>query len=151
MPPPRDLAADQRRPPLSVVGAVAAVAVAVAYAVAASYTHPFTVGADTVTAIPLAIAVVAVAVAIRLRTTRTSGVAPSDRDPTPPTGTTHWSRLWAAVAVVALSWELYCYWSTPRSEHPTLSTFIDLLDSTRIGKITAFTLWLALGWYLVRR
>jgi hypothetical protein len=122
---------------------------AVAYAVATSYTRPFTAGADTVTAIPMAVA--AIAVAARLRTTRVSDITPSDRDAEPPTGSTRWSRLWAAAAVVALSWELYCYSSTPRSEHPTLSTLIDLLDSTRIGKITAFALWLALGWYLVRR
>ena len=149
MPPPRELSADQRRPAVGAVVAVAAVAVAVVYAVAASYTHPFTTGADTVTAIPLAIA--AIAVAARLQTTRRSDVAPLDRDPKLPTGSTRWSRLWAAVAVVALSWELYCYASAPRSEHPTLSTLIDLLDSTRIGKITAFALWLALGWYLVWR
>jgi len=149
MPPPRDLSADQRRPSVTAVVAVAAGAAAVAYAVAASYTRPFTAGADTVTVIPLAVA--AIAVAARLRTARVSDSTPSERDPEPPTGSTRWSRLWAAAVVVALSWELYCYSSTPRSEHPTLSTLIDLLDSTRIGKITAFALWLALGWYLVRR
>jgi hypothetical protein len=129
--------------------AVAVVAAAVAYAVAASYTRPFTAGADTVTAIPSAVA--AIAVAARMRTAQVSDSTPSERDPEPPTGSTRWSRLWAAAVVVTLSWELYCYSSTPRSEHPTLSTLIDLLDSTRIGKITAFTLWLALGWYLVWR
>ncbi len=49
------------------------------------------------------------------------------------------------------SWELFCYLSAPRSEHPTLSTLIDLLDSSRAGKIIAFALWLVLGWYLVLR
>jgi hypothetical protein len=132
-----------------VLVAVAVVAAAVAYAVVASYTRPFAAGADTVTAIPLAVA--AIAVAARLRTARVSDISPSDRDPDPPTGSTRWSRLWSAAAVVALSWELYCYSGTPRSDHPTLSTLIDLLDSTRIGKITGFALWLALGWYLVWR
>lgn len=149
MPPPPGLSADQRRPSAAGVVAIALVAATVANAVAASYTLPFTAGADTVTAIPLAVA--AVAVAARLRRTRSSVIAPSDREPQAPTASTRWSRLWAVAAAVALSWELYCYSSTPRSEHPTLSTLIDLLDSTRIGKITAFALWLALGWYLVRR
>ena len=67
MPPPRDLSADQRRPAVGAVVAVAAVAVAVVYAVAASYTHPFTTGADTVTAIPLAIAAIAVAARLQVR------------------------------------------------------------------------------------
>jgi hypothetical protein len=121
----------------------------VAYAVAASYTRPFTLAADALTAIPLAVAVVVMAA--RMRGAGPSDVIPSGRDREPSTGSTRWSRLWAIAAAVAVSWELYCFLSAPRSEHPTLSTLIDLLDSTRIGKITGFALWLALGWYLVWR
>lgn len=145
MPPPPPLGADRRRPAITVAVAVAAVT----YAVAASYTRPFTAEADALTAIPLAVA--AVVATARMRPARPSDVVPSDHDRKPPAGSTRWSRLWAFVAVVAVSWELYCYSNIPRSEHPTLSTLIDLLDSTRIGKITAFALWLALGWYLVWR
>jgi hypothetical protein len=54
------------------------------------------------------------------------------------------------VAIVTVTtWELYCFASGPRSAHPTLSTFIDLLDSTRPGKTIGCALWLALGCYLV--
>jgi hypothetical protein len=134
--PPRDLAADRRRPSLGAVVGLALVAGAVTYAVAASYTRPFTVGGDTVTAVPLAVAVVVMAT--RMRGAGSSDIVGSARGREPSTGLTRWSGLWAAVAAIAVSWELYCYWSTLRTEHPTLSTLIDLLDSTRIGKIAAF-------------
>jgi hypothetical protein len=145
MPLPPPLAADRRRPAIAVAVAVAAVA----YAVAGSFTHPFTRAADALTAVPLAVAVVVVAA--RMRGAGPADVIRSDHQRKPSTGLTRWSHLWAVIAAVVVSWELYCYASTPRSEHPTLSTLIDLLDSTRIGKIAAFALWLALGWYLVWR
>jgi hypothetical protein len=48
-----------------------------------------------------------------------------------------------------VAWELYCLFNLPRSEHPTLSYFIDGLDSSHVGKVVVFALWLALGLFLV--
>ena len=47
--------------------------------------------------------------------------------------------------------ELYCLFNLPRVEHPTLSALIDMLDSTRVGKVVAVVLWLLIGWALVTR
>jgi hypothetical protein len=128
------------------VAAIAALCLA--YAALASYTRPFTTGADAVTAIPLAATVVAMAV--RIRATRRSDVvvqSSGESERTPALG--RWALGWVIMTVVVGCWELYCYTSAPRSEHPTLSTLIDLLESTRVGKTAAFALWLALGCYLV--
>ena len=51
----------------------------------------------------------------------------------------------------AVAWELYCLFNLPRVEHPTLSALIDMLDSTRVGKVVAVVLWLLIGWALVTR
>ncbi len=59
--------------------------------------------------------------------------------------------VWIVATVVITCWELYCFASTSRSEHPTLSSMLDTLESTHIGKSLAFALWLALGAYLVVR
>jgi hypothetical protein len=65
-----------------------------------------------------------------------------------------WGRRWSpwvALTAVVTSWELYCLANLPRTQHPTLSSLIDLLDSTWVGKSAAFVSWLALGWFLVAR
>ncbi len=51
--------------------------------------------------------------------------------------------------VAAVGWELFCFFSVPRSSHPTLSSLLDILDSTRAGKTVGFAAWLALGWFVV--
>jgi hypothetical protein len=56
------------------------------------------------------------------------------------------------VPILAIvGWELYCLASLPRAQHPTLSSLLDILDATRVGKTVAFSSWLALGWFLVAR
>jgi hypothetical protein len=123
-------------------------AAGLASAVVASFTRPFTAGADVVTA--LALVVAAVTVAVRLCTSRRSDVPlPPNSQHQDVTTMSRWSFVWVGMAVVIACWELYCYTSTPRPSHPTLSTLINLLDSTRVGKSVAFALWLALGCYLV--
>lgn len=119
------------------------------YALIASSTRPFTVAADIVTAVPLAVALVLTIRTMRHR--RWSYAVASARGETdrPP-----WSRrwtVWLAPIVAIGAWELYCFVSVPRVQHPTLSVLIDSLDSSRIGKTVAFASWLSLGWFLVAR
>jgi hypothetical protein len=102
-------------------------------ALAASLTRPFTVGADVVTAVPLTIVFVVTLITVVPRRKGDGGA-----DPAP------------APAFAVTGWELYCYVSLPRVDHPTLSALIDMLDGTHLGKFMAFVLWLALGWFLVR-
>jgi hypothetical protein len=120
---------------------------ALAYAVGASFTHPFTTAADVVTAVPLGAAVV---VALRrIRSGSGSPLAPAAIGRRVP-AVSGW-LMWGAVIAVVGGWELYCLANLPRSRYPTLSSLIDMLDSTRVGKALAFAAWLALGWYLAWR
>jgi hypothetical protein len=119
-----------------------------AYAALASLTRPFTVEADVATALPLFAAVLTMAVRVRITKRPESVMHPNCESQRVPRSN-RWSLMWVTMAIVIACWELYTYMSSPRSEHPTLSTLIDLLDSTRTGKFSAFALWLALGCYLV--
>jgi hypothetical protein len=117
--------------------------VAVAYAALASFTHPFTVGADVVVALPLAVAVVVMVVRSRSPRCRTADQPGRTGRRSPG------SLAWAALAAVAIGWELFCFTSEPRSAHPTLSSLMDMADATRWGKVLLFAAWMALGLYLV--
>ena len=119
-------------------------------AAVASFTHPFTMGADIVTAIPLVIGFLVVV--RRVISKRYSPAAPqAEVSPAGREPLTRWALVWLALLVTVAGWEAYSFLSAPRSQHPTLSTLIDLLDSTQAGRGFAFLLWLALGWYLVTR
>lgn len=125
-------------------------ATAFAYVALTSLTRPFTLEADVAIALPVVAAVPAAA--LRIRAGRRPGSAirqagNSKPEPKPD----RLSLTWVTMALVIAGWELYSFTSSPRSAHPTLSTLIDLLDSTRIGKFAAIALWLAGGWYLVRQ
>jgi hypothetical protein len=125
----------------------AVAAAALAYAVLASFTHPFTDLADVVTAVPLGVALVVVVRTIRVGR---RSLAPPVGPDSPLPSRSGWA-LWGSVAAVVAGWELYCLSNLPRSRYPTLSSLIDLFDSTRAGKTVAFAAWLALGWYLAGR
>jgi hypothetical protein len=119
------------------------------YAVLASLTHPFTWGADIVTSVPL----VAAALITVWSSATTKGAdpvqlqAPGHRHPA-KAGSRRWV-VWLGPILAVAGWELYCFVSLPRGAHPTLSSLLDILDSTRVGKTVAFASWLALGWLLV--
>ncbi len=121
-----------------------------AYAALVSFTHPFTWAAEVVTAVPL---VVVAAVTLRTRppTGRRRGDAPTDAGAHRGRGPSRRVLVWMAPLLAITGWELYCFVSLPRVEHPTLSSLIDLLDATRPGKFVAAVAWLALGWFLVSR
>ena len=134
---------------LLLIGAFAAAGLL--WAAVASSTRPFTGGAELVTAVPPIVAVTVLAVRMRTAGGPPSASLPRHRSETGPKPLGRWSLVWLAMTAAVGSWELFCYLSAPRSEHPTLSTLIDLLDSSRAGKTAAFALWLVLGWYLVLR
>ena len=118
-------------------------------ALVASFTRPFTVGADVVTAVPLAIVFVVTLVTIVPRGERDGGVDPAPSPAIGPAPSRRW-LWWLAPLFAVTGWELYCYVSLPRVDHPTLSSLIDMLDGTAVGKCVAFASWLALGWFLVK-
>jgi hypothetical protein len=118
-------------------------------ALAASLTRPFTVGADVVTAVPLTIVFVVTLITVVPRRKGDGGADPAPAPASAPTPSRGW-LWWLAPIFAVTGWELYCYVSLPRVDHPTLSALIDMLDGTHLGKFMAFVLWLALGWFLVR-
>jgi hypothetical protein len=121
---------------------------ALAYAVLASFTRPFTWAAEVVTAVPLAAAVLVTAWSGR-NAGRSDTGTPAGGEPGHPS---QWGRrwlVWITLIIAVTGWELHCLWSLPRVDHPTLSTLLDLLQATQVGKTMAFASWLALGWFLV--
>ncbi|MGD0379877.1 MAG: hypothetical protein ABSC30_07820 [Acidimicrobiales bacterium] len=124
-------------------------ALGLGYAIVASLTRPFTWGADVVTSVPLVVA----AVVTMWSSATTRGVEARHREATGARdhgagGTRRWV-VWLGPMLAITGWELYCFFSLPRVTHPTLSSLLDILDSTRAGKTVAFALWLVLGWFLV--
>ncbi|NIA26032.1 MAG: hypothetical protein GWP04_10760 [Gammaproteobacteria bacterium] len=66
------------------------------------------------------------------------------------------ARAWATVFVALGLWELTNLLLQPSLEvgshaHPTLSVLMDPVLSLHVGRSISLFLWLALGWYLVRR
>jgi hypothetical protein len=123
-----------------------------ALAVLASFTRPFTLGADVVTAVALA-AVAGWGVLREEQGRRASRASKEPARGEGPVGAP-WGRrwlVWVGVGAAVGGFELFCYLSAPRAQHPTLSALVDILDATRPGKIVAFAAWLALGGYLVTR
>jgi hypothetical protein len=53
--------------------------------------------------------------------------------------------VWGGLFALAFVWELTAYFSSPRQDHPTLSTIADNVMSSHVGRTAAFALWLALG------
>jgi hypothetical protein len=61
------------------------------------------------------------------------------------------AAIWIGLATLLVSWELFAYFSSPRQDHPTLSSIADTVMSTHPGRSLMFALWLALGWRLFVR
>ena len=60
--------------------------------------------------------------------------------------------MWIGLVALLGGWELVAYLSSPRHDHPTLSSIADQVMSSHAGRAAMFALWLALGWSLfVRR
>ncbi len=56
--------------------------------------------------------------------------------------------IWATILFLLTVWELAAYVSSPRDDHPTLSSISDSLMSVHIGRAAAFAGWLVVGWAL---
>ena len=56
-----------------------------------------------------------------------------------------------APLVLAVAWELFCVAHGSSDAYPTLSSMLDGVDASRLGKGISFATWLGLGWTLVTR
>lgn len=119
----------------------------------AAWTNPFTWPANLV--VTAGLVELAVAVVVQRAGRRAPGAVARRAAPVGSSElrATAGRRLavWWALAAAGVAWELFCYASSPRSAHPTLSSVIDAAEATRPGRGVLFAAWLALGWYLVTR
>jgi len=125
-----------RRVRLSVVAVVTA---ALVYAWFASAFRPFTLPEEIMVTIPLVVAAVALL--------RSRPEAAEADDEVSRRGVWVWRALLAAFLV----WELIAFASSPRSDHPTISSIGDWIMSTHPGRFGAFVAWLAAGYGMFRR
>jgi hypothetical protein len=75
-----------------------------------------------------------------------------DPAPVPAAGTAAWAVLFVALAL----WELAALLLQPSLTttswtHPTISVLLDPVLATHLGRTVVLSLWLAAGWWLLRR
>jgi hypothetical protein len=59
--------------------------------------------------------------------------------------------VWVALLAALLAWELIALFSSPRSQHPTMSYLTDRIMSVHVGRTAVFLLWLLVGGALALR
>jgi hypothetical protein len=113
-----------------------------AYCWFATDLRPFTVPIEAAVAVP---SLIVAALAWRRQGSRTS--MESDRN------TAKWrdAAPWAVLFGLLTAFEVAAYFSSPRRDHPTLSSIADSLMNTHPGRAAEFALWLLLGWALFLR
>jgi hypothetical protein len=125
------------RPVIVVVAAVIG-----AYCWFATDLRPFTIPIDAAVAVP---ALIVATLVWRPQRPGTSMAeernAAKRRDAAP----------WAVLFGLLTAFEVAAYFSSPRRDHPTLSSIADSLMNTHPGRAAEFALWLLLGWALFLR
>ena len=77
--------------------------------------------------------------------------------PPEPLGLDLWGTVsWVAVFLALALWELAALLlqpslTTPSAGHPTISTLMDPVLASHLGRTITLILWLAFGWLLVER
>jgi hypothetical protein len=104
--------------------------------------RPFTGGADLALLVPL---LVLVGIAQTRRCRRRHDAPPRTTRPS----MFHFAVVvWSGIAAAVLTWELLALRSSPRSQHPTISSFVETVEQHHLGRIVLFVVWLWLGWIL---
>jgi hypothetical protein len=112
--------------------------------VAASF-RPFTLAENLAVALP----VVAVLVGVARSWHGSQSRAKTDPGQARPRRIA--GAVWISLVTLLVAWELIAYVSSPRDDHPTLSSIADEIMSAHPGRALMFALWLALGWGLFLR
>lgn len=128
---------------------------AAAYAGLVATTTPFTAEADLVVACGVAAGGVALVfrLAGRLPSFGRPAGAVTPGDPGRPgddSPTRGGAAPWVLLLLAVVGWELFCYFGSPRSAHPTISSIYDALARVKAAKAAVALAWLALGWRLLR-
>ena len=119
------------------------IVVALGYAWIAAGLRPFTTPENLLVAVPI--------IGVGLLAAR-RGRAGSERPVLVDTPSRRrGSAVWVTLAVGFAAWELNALFSSPRGNHPTLSSIADWIMSVHSGRAALFLCWLALGAALARR
>jgi len=135
----------------------AIIAGALAYSWIAAALRPFTWPEDAAVAIPVLVVCVFVGLWWAKPLEPLEPMEPLEPRAAPPSDPEGARARWAAGAVwiglvlLLTAWELGAYFSSPRHDHPTLSSIADDIMSSHPGRAAMFGLWLALGWLLFAR
>jgi hypothetical protein len=116
--------------------------VAVGYSWFATGLRPFTIPIYVAVGIP-----VLIVLGLFWRRSRLNG------QPAEPQNRPHgWGfAFWAGLTAALAAWELEAYVSSPRRDHPTLSSISDRLTSGHPSRALVFALWVCLGYGLFIR
>lgn len=117
-------------------------AVIVAYCWFAADLRPFTLPIDVAVALPSL-----VVAALTWRRPDSRSFVAGDTKVARGRGAAPWAVLFGLLA----AFEVVAYFSSPRRDHPTLSSMADALMNTHPGRAAVFALWLLLGWALLLR
>jgi hypothetical protein len=122
---------------------VAGVAAVVVYSWVAAGLRPFTSPEEVMVAIPIVLVAVAA-----VRRPSPSAIPASD---VAPHVRRRGAAVWVALIAAITLWELIALFSSPREDHPTLSSVADRIMSVHIGRAFMFALWLVAGVAIARR
>ncbi len=103
--------------------------------------RPFTIPIGAAVAVPA----VVVAILAWARSDSRTSIAAEQKAARRP------AALWAVLFALLTGFEVAAYLSSPRRDHPTLSSMADALMNTHPGRAAVFALWLLLGWALLLR
>jgi hypothetical protein len=124
--------------------AVVAVVAIIVYAWIAAGLRPFTEPENVLVALPM--------IPVLILAARRGRGAPDAAPGRSGRGIARQGGLvWLAWLLAVAGWELIALFSSPRDDHPTLSSIADRIMSTHPGRTTIFVVWLALGAALAPR
>jgi hypothetical protein len=128
------------RPRLAVVGALALLV----YAWVVAGLRPFTEPENILVAVPIVVVFLLAA-----RRGRSTSEAPSQPLRTAPAR--HGALVWVGLIGALVAWELIALFSSPRDDHPTMSSIADWIMSVRVGRTLFVIVWLLAGVALALR
>ena len=122
---------------LAIVGAVALIV----YAWVVAGLRPFTDPENILVALPILAVLVLAARRGPSKPDLTNRSVPAQRG----------AIVWLGLAGAIVAWELIALFSSPRDDHPTMSSIADWIMSVHVGRAAFVAVWLVLGVALARR
>ena len=58
--------------------------------------------------------------------------------------------IWSSAVAALVAWELLALRSSPRSEHPTISSFVESVEHHHLARLALYAVWIWFGWELAK-